>query len=59
MEVFPVGTKNVLNSLHVDSKSPLNLLGPDNFISNVWIAFYSVEIVLLLLLILVVQKFLS
>ena len=60
MEILPVGTEHILNSLHVDAQSPLNLLGPNDLVRNVGEASDSVQHRrLVMLLVLVVQQLVS
>ena len=35
VEILPISSKNILNSLHVNSQSSLNLFCPSNFIWNI------------------------
>jgi hypothetical protein len=60
VKVLPVRAKHVLNSLHVDPESPLNLLSPNDLVGNVWEAPDSVQHRrLVMLLVLVVQQLVS
>lgn len=59
MELFPVRSKDILNSFHIDSKSSFDLLGPDDLVCNVRIALDSIKLVLLLFLPLIVEELAS
>lgn len=60
IEVFPVCSKDIFNSFHVDGKSSLDLLGPNNFVWDIREASDPVEHGrLVIFLVLVVKKFFS